>query len=344
MDEFSRQSGAWAQTVLRVLDTPFPYGAAHSCLGPDDCDVTPDRLHPSFHGCLDWHSSVHMQWSAISLLAGGWTSIAPEIRDELLRELDTRLTPQKVAAETAYLADRRGFERPYGWAWAALLTAAAHVNARDHSSPVHSHAAGWAEALTPLADVVASHLVGWLPSLAHPVRHGVHSNTAFALGLMHDAFTTLGRDDVVAAIEDASLTWFLGDLDYPSAWEPSGSDFLSPALCEATLVQRVLDAREFDAWLTAFLPVLAEPDDVLLAVPRVLDPTDGHAVHLYGLGLSRAAMLRTLAAALDDVRAERALAAAEAQYLAAADAITDGDFMSTHWLVSFAVLAVLADQ
>jgi len=29
---------------------------------PDDVDVTPDRLHPRFHGSYDWHSSAHMQW------------------------------------------------------------------------------------------------------------------------------------------------------------------------------------------------------------------------------------------------------------------------------------------
>ena len=58
----------WAKTIIDGLNRPFPWGSAHQSSGPDDVDVTPWRLHPAFHGCLDWHSSVHMQWSAVTLL------------------------------------------------------------------------------------------------------------------------------------------------------------------------------------------------------------------------------------------------------------------------------------
>ena len=50
----------WAKTIIDGLNRPFPWGSAHQSSGPDDVDVTPWRLHPAFHGCLDWHSSVHM--------------------------------------------------------------------------------------------------------------------------------------------------------------------------------------------------------------------------------------------------------------------------------------------
>jgi hypothetical protein len=54
--------------------------------------------------------------------------------------------------------------------------------------------------------------------------------------------------------------------------------------------------------------------------------------------LSRAWQLRTLAPALPEV-ADVLRAAANRQVEAVLPTVTGGDFMSTHWLVSFALLA-----
>ncbi|WP_265445951.1 DUF2891 family protein [Flexivirga meconopsidis] len=316
----------YAETILAVLRTPYPYGAAHQSQGPDDNDVTPERLHPAFYASLDWHSSCHMQWSAIRLLTEQRGALADDVAKELTAELDSRLTEAKLAREADYLRAHRSYERPYGWAWAAQLAAVAEGTA-------------WGPATRPLAQVVSDHLRAWLPQLAYPVRHGVHTNTAFALALSHDAFSRLGDAEVVALIADRTQRWFGHDRDYPTAYEPSGSDFLSPALCEADLMRRVLPRAEFEPWLAGFLPQLAAEGDRLLDVPTVLDRTDGHAVHLYGLALSRSWQLRLLAPYLIDERAERARESADRQVAAVAPEISSGDFMSTHWLVSFALLA-----
>lgn len=326
----------WATTVVRALRTPWPWVSTHLSLSAEDCDVTPSRLHPAFHGSLDWHSSAHMQWSAMLLLEAAGDLTAAPYRD-LIDELDTRLTSQNIGVEVDYLASHRSFERPYGWAWTCLVAATAQRLA-DGSGSLAASARGWAGALRPLADLVCDLLLAWLPNLAVPVRHGVHSNTAFALGLVRDAQEHLGRTDVVAAIDAAALAWFANDVDYPSQWEPSGADFLSPALTEADLMRRILGPVEFGAWLRTFLPVLGEPGDALLRVPEVLDPSDGQAVHLYGLALSRSAMLRRLAPWLDDPARTSVLDSSAEQYGWAGLAITEGDFMSTHWLVSFALL------
>ncbi|MBO0811079.1 MAG: DUF2891 family protein [Microlunatus sp.] len=52
---------AWARTVLTLLRTGYPYAAGHTSRTADDVEVTPERLHPVFHGSFDWHSSAHMQ-------------------------------------------------------------------------------------------------------------------------------------------------------------------------------------------------------------------------------------------------------------------------------------------
>ncbi|MFX4273641.1 DUF2891 family protein [Propionibacteriaceae bacterium Y1685] len=317
---------AWARTVLQVLGTPFPYGAAHVSQSADDVDVSPSRLHPAFHGSLDWHSSVHMQWSAIRLLSSG---VGGELAEELQAELDARLTAEAIAVEAAYLRERRSFERPYGWGWLIVLTAEAR-----QASPQ-----GWGSALTPLVEVVRDNLLAWLPKVSRPVRHGVHSNTAFALSLCHKGFSLLGDDETVDAVVRSAVALFGADVGLQTTFEPSGEDFLSPALSEAELMRRALPEAEFGPWLHALLPDLGSAGDPLLIMPEVLDVTDGRSVHLYGLALSRAAHLRALAPWLPADRAARVREAADRFVADVADAITHGDFMSTHWLVSFALLA-----
>lgn len=326
----------WARTVLQVLATPHPWISGHVSTGPDDVDVTPERLHPAFHGSVDWHSSVHVQWSAMRLLAGAAGTLEDDTAAALTTVLDGRLTVEHGEVEAAYLRERPSYERPYGWAWAAMLAAEAQDQGGREGQ--------WQRATAAVADVVADHLLAWLPRLAYPVRHGVHANTAFALTLLHEAFGRLGRPDVVGAVETRALDWYAADRDAPVRWEPSGEDFLSPSLAEAVLMQRVLPESELGPWLAGFLPALGEEDDPLLAVPAVLDRTDGKAVHLFGLALSRATHLRTLAAYLPEDRAARARSAADAQVDAVHLEIVSGDLMSTHWLVSFALLAGAAGR
>ncbi|SDT33631.1 Protein of unknown function [Friedmanniella luteola] len=326
---------AWARTVLRVLGTAHPYAAGHVSAGPDDLTVDPRRLHPAFWGSFDWHSSVHMQWSAVRLLTLAPEHLADATRRDLVELLDERLTPAALGVEAAYLRDHPSWERPYGWAWTVALAAAVAGCPRPEAER-------WSAGLAPLSTVVAEHLLGWLPRLDHPVRHGVHANTAFALALLHEAYGALGRADVVAAVAEAGRRWFVGDRDYPAAWEPSGSDFLSPALCEADLVRRLLPSAAFGPWLAAFLPGLGGPDDPLLAVPEVRDPTDGQSVHLVGLALSRAWQLRLLTPHLPAGVQPQVASAAAQQEAAATAQIVAGDFMATHWLVSFALLAATA--
>ena len=91
------------------------------------------------------------------------------------------LTPQNVAAETAYLrgAGRASFERPYGLAW--LLQLAAELRRSDDAE-----ARRWHATLVPLETEVAARLESYLPRLYYPIRIGEHDQTAFSLGLMWD--------------------------------------------------------------------------------------------------------------------------------------------------------------
>ena len=325
----------WAKTIIDGLNRPFPWGSAHQSSGPDDVDVTPWRLHPAFHGCLDWHSSVHMQWSAVTLLRCANQVIDHTTIDALNGVLNDRLNDENARVEAEYLRIHRGYERPYGWGWATLLAA--------QCAPLTGTA--WASATRIISLQVFENLLAWLPTLTFPVRTGTHDNTAFGIGLCLDAARSLQRPEVIEAIVEHSHRLFDADVDYPSSWEPSGNDFLSAALSEAHLMARVYDVEgrtnEFGAWLHTFLPRLGQSDDNLLNVPRVTDGTDGKLAHLYGLSLSRAWQLRALATWLAEGSRHRIEKATARQINEVSHQITHGDFMATHWLVSFALQAVL---
>ncbi|HEX6136672.1 MAG TPA: DUF2891 family protein, partial [Casimicrobiaceae bacterium] len=216
-----------------------------------------------------------------------------------------------------------------------VLTSEADVQVPRSTDAGPDDFSRWSHALQPLADAFAARFIEFLPRTRHPVRHGVHSNSAFALAFALDYARTV-RDEALAATACAKAQeWFANDRDMPAAWEPSGADFLSPALVEAELMRRVLPPDAFGSWLAGFLPNFARGVPAALFAPvEVTDRSDPQLVHLDGLNLSRAWCLRGIAAALspDDVRCGVARAAADAHFTAGSSGLASGDFAGAHWL------------
>jgi len=304
----------FAGIVLANLTTTYPYHLVH--LARSDAEVAPPAvLYPAFHTSYDWHSCVHMHWLGSELLRGGVES-AP-----LRAVLDANLTRDKMIVEAEYLRSHRSFERPYGWAWAARLAA-------DCASTRGA-------ALEPLVDAVYANAVSWAAVINHPVRHGVHANTAFGLALLVTAADDLGRTDDATALRAAAVRLFADDCDWAQQWELSGQDFLSAGLAEADLMARVLEPAAFRTWFAAFLP---EPG-AILEPAVVTDPTDPQMVHLDGLNLSRAGALYRISAVLDDPALR---AAADVLLDHGLRAVANAEYVATHWLASFAWDAMLS--
>lgn len=308
------------------LTREYPHKLDHVMDGPADVRA-PSELHPIFHGSFDWHSCVHGWWQVLRLArlypdlpeAGAIRSLAAEM-----------LTADNFAAECAYLArpSARGFERPYGWAWALAL----HAEMVRHDAPWARNADGFAQAF-------AGRFADFLPLQTYPIRTGTHFNSAFAMILAHD-WATLHEASLAALIERRARDWF-GEDRAAQAWEPGGDEFLSGTLCEAMLMSRVLGDR-FAGWFDAFLPDCGLGRPATLFVPAtVSDRSDGKIAHLDGLNLSRAWCWRAIAKALGPSHPvhDRALEAA-ATHLAAALPHVAGDYMGEHWLASFALLAL----
>jgi hypothetical protein len=251
---------------------------------------------------------------------------------------DDHLSPTNIAAECAYLArpESRSFERTYGWAW--LLELATELR---RGSDVSSRR--WAASLEPLADMLVHRYVEHLPNQRYPLRAGVHSNSAFGILFALDHARAVGESALEALCVERARMWFGGDRDAPVAWEPSGADFLSPALIESELMRRVLSQTEFAAWLELFLPGLARREPATLFTPaEVSDRTDPYIVHLDGLNLSRAWCFRGIASALPaaDSRAVILRAACALQLEVGMAGLGGGDYGGEHWLATFATLAM----
>jgi hypothetical protein len=163
---------ALAELALAGIQREYPNKPSNVLIGPQSVR-SPKELHAAFYGCFDWHSAVHGHWMLIRLLRlYPDCSAAVRIRDQLGRHFSLA----NMQAEAAYFDERenRGFERMYGWAWALRLTAELHKwDDRD--------AQKWRDNVRPLEVQIAGLTNEYLPRLSHPIRTGVHPDTAFAL-------------------------------------------------------------------------------------------------------------------------------------------------------------------
>jgi hypothetical protein len=323
---------AYAALALANVNTRYPYKLDQLLTGDGDL-APPDRLHPVFWGSYDWHSCVHMHWTLARLLR-----LYPDHchAAATARHFDHRLTAEAVAGEMALLAapQARSFERPYGWGW--LLKLAAELQALAAEQP---RAAGWRNALAPLATVFAERFLDFLPRADYPTRAGTHGNSAFALLLALDWCHQAQHGGLTRLIHERASRWYGADQRYPAEYEPGGEDFLAAGLIEAVVMQRVLDERAYRDWWAAFEPAAAALEGWLTAVP-VSDPQDPKIVHLHGVNLTRAWCWHLLQPTLPPRLQPLARQARAAQLAASAPAAGTGSYVGTHWLASFLLLAL----
>ncbi|GAA1627037.1 DUF2891 domain-containing protein [Brevibacterium sanguinis] len=327
----------FAQVALTNITQDYPYAAHH--VANSLVDIVPaSEKHPAFANSFDWHSSVHMHYLLVTLLDTEAAQDAPW-RDEAIELLQLHLSAVKLTAEAAFLRDHPGWERPYGWAWAVELVEAL----RTSSDPQLRDLADGAQFL---ANTVFDLVVAWLPKVPEPVRHGVHSNTAFGLRRILLGARAQGRRDVVEVIAGAARRFYAEDKAWNFSQERSGQDFLSAGLCEADLMSEILTEDELAVWLPAFLSELS-PESPALSPVEVLDPTDGQQSHLYGLGLSVAASVMRLVPQLEEIaqRHDRAdldslakgmLTRVDALMTPGLVAAVSDEYMSSHWVATFA--------
>ena len=321
-----------ARIALGHVAREYPNRLDHMLESPADLQP-PHKLHPIFYGSFDWHSCVHSYWLLATLYR-----LYPKLPEApAIRSLfKNALTKANIAAECAYLKRKSAalFERPYGWAWLLMLQAELLRGAAPEGRR-------WASNLRPLSDIFVERFVSHLPKATYPNRAGTHGNSAFALTLALEYARTAQDNQLAQLIRKIARYWYLKDADC-QAWEPSGEDFLSPALMEAMCMREILAPRSFNTWLMRFLPHLKVGEPATLFSPvRVSDRSDGRIVHLDGLNLSRAWCWRNIASEFPDRDPYGRIAQRAAhKHFAASFGFLSGHYMGEHWLASFALLAL----
>jgi hypothetical protein len=328
------EARSYAQVALANIRREFPSRVCHTMNAPGDFPYRPRLRTPVFYGSFDWHSCVQMHWVLIRLLR-----IAPDAvpASEIRAALGAHFERVALAVEEDFIVSPDGrAQGPHGWGWALTLI-------HETQSWDDPYGRKWAAALEELGSKIGGLLLDWLPRATYPVRHGIHSNSAFGLSRAWTyAAARAGSGDpaLVEAITAQAQAWFREDMFYPGQLEPSGDDFLSPALTEAELMARVLPQHEFGEWLSMFLPGIERGQPASLFTPVVPDPSDPDFARLHGLNASRAWCWRRLAETLPDgdARIGAAVRAARAHALVALPHVVGDDYTVEHWLAAYAVL------
>jgi hypothetical protein len=325
----------FARVALSNVVRELPHKIDHLLTAPGEWQ-SPRSMHPAFYGSYDWHSSVHMHWLLARLLR-----LAPDL-DEApnIRELfDLHFTPANIEAEADYLRHpaRHSFERTYGWAWLLKLQTELMLLAGTDA-----RASGWRDALHPLADLITERYLHYLPLADYPIRAGTHANSAFGVLFALDYAERIQHIALRKLIAAKANQWFGRDRRYPAQYEPGGEDFLSAGLLEAVLMLRVVDGCSYADWWEVFCP--AREDLMTWLTPvAVSDRSDPKLAHLDGLNLARAWCWKRLAPQLPADLRQAAEKAVGAHLAASLPQASGGDYAGTHWLASFALLALTDD-
>lgn len=327
----------FAEVALTNITREYPFASHH--LARSLADIVPAvEKHPAFANSYDWHSSVHMHYLLASLLETEAAQGA-DWRERAIKVLTAHLSEENMFAEAAFLRENPSWERPYGWVWAVELNRVLNANDLAELRALGANT-------QVLADTVFDLATTWLPKVAAPVRHGVHSNTAFGLRRILLGARESDRHDAVEVIAGAARLFFAEDAAWNFVQERSGHDFLSPGLCEADLMAEILTEDELASWLPSFLSELS-PESPALTPVKVLDPTDGQQSHLYGLGLSVAASVMRLAPKLEAIaektgygepmaQAKGMFTRVEPLMAPGLEAAVSDEYASSHWLATFA--------
>lgn len=322
-----------ARLPLHCINTEFPNKTSHTADSITDASLLPHQLHPSFYGCLDWHSSVHGHWLLIKVLKQ-FSGI--KCRDSIIQLLDNSFQLQKIKDEADYFTKYKTtntYERTYGWAWLLKLDEELFT----WNEPL---AKQWHATLQPLTQKIVELWKNFLPKQTYPNRTGVHPNTAFGLIFALDWSRTLNDTAFEKAIIKTAKSFYLSNEATPAYMEPDGSDFLSPSLEIADLMRRILPKQAFINWLNKFYE--KRSIQRITTMPVISDRTDFQIVHLDGLALSRAWCMKGIAKELPALHPWKKLfeETAAAFLQKTLPNVTSGNYGGDHWLASFAVYAL----
>jgi hypothetical protein len=227
------------------------------------CVRRKDTDHVAFHGCIDWHSSVHGTLALV--IYGGMTG--DQTYDSLVK---SELTAPKIAREQTLLRTRPGFEMPYGRSW--FLRLATQYQARFGDG-----------VLRDMAKEVADSLRLFISRRPSDLYEGAYSSLSWALINLIDYAEAAGDGVNARFAREYARAALLRSGPYCD-YGLEHSEFMSICLQRAWLASKVLGREEFERWQQEFLDRTGLPQPV----------TDPNSAHHYGLNFSRSWALAAL--------------------------------------------------
>jgi hypothetical protein len=338
------QATSLAAWPLSCIDHPqvAPEGAQYLWMYgakpqlPSDYDKT-----RAFYGCYDWHSAVNSLWVMVAL-----SKDYPDLPlQRLLREkLTEHLGQKNLDGELEFFKQAKAFERPYGYAWLLKL----YAETKTWNDP---EAAKLAANLEPLVRFFSGKLTEYYDHLPYASRAGVHPNTALSMVLVLDYLAAVPDPKLQESVIRNANRFFLADRDCPTAFEPGGTEFLSPCLAEAHLMSQILAPGAYPGWLTTFLPPLDSAQFQTLskavAVSSITDKEEfAGKSHLIGLAFQRAMAMIKIADALpsNDPRGPVLRHLADINASQGLVALPEAGYLGSHWLGTYAVLYLRASR
>jgi hypothetical protein len=271
------------------------------------CVAKTDTDHPAFHGCIDWHSSVHGTWA---LVAYG-RATKDKKYDELVRSV---LTPEGIRAELEHLAQNPDFEMPYGRAWFLRLM-------------IELNGAKQYRFLDKAGDEVARSILANYRSRGLSPHARDYASASWAMMNVIDYARAKKLPDIEREAVEMVRAAFL---EKPSCEPRMETGFMAVCTNWAALVSRVLPREAFVTWL--------QGADLNLASATPI--TDPESAHQSGLNFSRAWGFWDIYAATGDA----AYAAQYARHFEQTFNEEDqwkGDYQRVgHWVAQFGVFAL----
>jgi hypothetical protein len=133
------------------------------------CVRRDDTRYTVFHGCVDWHSSVHGYWA----LLRASKYIDSVQKDKYLNIITKSFSSQGINDERLFLKEHKGFEMPYGRAWFLRLA----IEYEQKSK---------LKTLRQMADEVALSLIEYYTSHKPVPNLAEYENAEWAFRNLHD--------------------------------------------------------------------------------------------------------------------------------------------------------------
>ena len=174
-----------------------------------------------FHGCYDWHSSVHGHWALFRMDLTGSGRY-----HDVVNQVSKRFTEEKISAVIDELEQATQFEMPYGRAWLLRLVIEYEKWVQVNHAPLPGN---WRRLGDHAAESLRAYYLGEGHRRIPDILSNQYSNDSFSIVQLFDYFRHRMDEEKLAALQDYITEYFVdGDIHFDPEADEDPRAFLSP--------------------------------------------------------------------------------------------------------------------